>query len=234
MRRSVRPASPQRIWNFRRVTAALLALLAPLAVYLVAAALAAMIQLGQQAADGEDAIEIGIASNGVHTDLILPISAAGIDWPTRLGNWPTAPSGYLSFGWGDREFYLHTPHWSDLTLTTAIGALFGRNGAVLHIQTMVPSPTNDARHRNIRLSPASYRALAESVSQSLTLDANGQPQRITGAGYGFNDVFFEAQGRYSPLTTCNEWTRKMLAAAEGPRPLWSPFDLPLLWSAPQQ
>jgi hypothetical protein len=61
-------------------------------------------------------IAIYACDNGIHTDLVLPIAAAGIDWrqllrpPMDAGT--MAPS-HVSIGWGSRDFYINTPTWAD-------------------------------------------------------------------------------------------------------------------------
>ncbi|MFM7331368.1 MAG: DUF2459 domain-containing protein, partial [Brachymonas sp.] len=45
-------------------------------------------------------------------------------------------------GWGDRNFFLNTPTWDDLTLSTALNATFGLGSAALHINYYKEVPTN--------------------------------------------------------------------------------------------
>ena len=79
--------------------------------------------------------EIWIKSNGVHLDIILPIKNNLIDWDAVL----SVPAGikdkvqYVGFGWGDKEFYINTPQWSDLKFPTAFKALFVRTDAAMHV-----------------------------------------------------------------------------------------------------
>ena len=49
-------------------------------------------------------------------------------------------------------------------------------------------------------------------------------RRIDAAGYGDNDAFYEAIPRYTFWYTCNEWTRRALAAAGVRTAIWAPFD----------
>jgi len=39
---------------------------------------------------------------------------------------------------------------------------------------------------------------------------NGRAIPIANTAYNNNDVFYEANGSYSPLTTCNGWTNRNL------------------------
>ena len=42
-------------------------------------------------------------------------------------------------------------------------------------------------------------------------------------GYGAQDVFYSARGRYSAGNTCNQWTSDTLAAAGVRTGWWTPF-----------
>jgi hypothetical protein len=39
---------------------------------------------------------------------------------------------YLAFGWGDKGFYLNTPEWADLKVSTALNAAFGLSSSAIH------------------------------------------------------------------------------------------------------
>jgi uncharacterized protein (TIGR02117 family) len=135
---------------------------------------------------------------------------------------------YLAFGWGDRGFYLTTPSWADLRLSTALGALTGLDSTVIHVEAM-PPPAIDAKTRRLRLSPTAYRALAHYVAASF---AGAAAAPIPGAHYNTHDEFFEARGHYSVFATCNEWARRGLAVAWVRTALWSPFDIALFYQLP--
>jgi hypothetical protein len=66
--------------------------------------------------------EIYITTNGVHLDIVLPVENVEPEFLSRLEILPGTK--YVSFGWGDKEFYINTPQWKDLTLKTAFKALF--------------------------------------------------------------------------------------------------------------
>ena len=62
----------------------------------------------------EDGVKIYIRSNGVHTDFVLPVETPEIDWRERFPfqnfRRPDRSATHISFGWGDRGFYLETPN----------------------------------------------------------------------------------------------------------------------------
>jgi uncharacterized protein (TIGR02117 family) len=201
------------------------------ATYLTAAAAGGFLPHTVVADPGPQEVEIYVHSNGVHADLLLPVNALGIDWRQRLsfadpdvadGSFP-----YLAFGWGDRAFYLTTPSWSELKLSTALFALSGLDSTVMHVQAASPLPPGP-RSGRLRLTAEQYRRLVDFIDQSFEHDAGGAPLPIAGAHYyGRHDVFYEARGHYSAFYTCNEWTREALSAAGQPTALWAPFDIAL-------
>ncbi len=181
-----------------------------------------------------DGITVWLTTNGVHAALILPRQNRQMDWTpifapahTRTGkldpNWDT-----VSFGWGDRKFFLETPTWADLSASTAIYALSGLDHAVMHVDYDA-APPDDPDTIALKLSPEAYARLVAYIRGSLQTDTHGQPEWIEGHSYGRSDAFYEARGRYSLLHTCNQWVRDALAAAGTRVPLWSPFDKALFW-----
>src|SRR5690606_37700799 len=81
-------------------------------------------------------IEIFIKSNGVHTDIVVPVKNMQMDWSKEI-KFANTPSNdttmpFLAFGWGDRGFYLETPAWADLKFETAFNAAFGLGSTAMH------------------------------------------------------------------------------------------------------
>ena len=101
----------------RRLGKTLAALLAVLLAYLLAAFTLGSIVLTPERHGRRD-ITLYLLDNGVHTDLALPLANDTYDWTTFIRpedarDTAFAPA-YVAFGWGDRAFYLETPHWRDL------------------------------------------------------------------------------------------------------------------------
>ena len=166
-------------------------------------------------------------TNGVHTDLVLPIRNAQIDWGQQLPvtNIPSQDSTmrYIAFGWGDKGFYLDTPTWAELKFSTAFVAAFWLGSAAMHttyFHSMDPGPDTIA----LQLSHAEYAALIAYIQQSFRLDAAGHVQHIAGHSYGANDAFYEAHRVYSFLYTCNTWTNDALKVSGQRACLWTPAD----------
>jgi uncharacterized protein (TIGR02117 family) len=167
---------------------------------------------------------IWIASNPIHTAIIVPTSAEGIDLslifrPTDLPD-SDDMGQYLAFGWGDRDFYINTPNWSDLTPRTAVSAVIGSGQSVLHVDHL-RDPREIPPLRPIRLSRDQYRALIAAITDTLALGADGHP--VPTPGYGSLDVFYASKREYWLFNTCNIWTGDVLAKAGVRVGLWSPL-----------
>ena len=66
--------------------------------------------------------EIFITTNGLHLEVIIPEKSVSPSLKKDLQIKNGAK--YISFGWGDKGFYLHTPTWKELKFSTAVNALF--------------------------------------------------------------------------------------------------------------
>jgi uncharacterized protein (TIGR02117 family) len=208
--------------------------LAMLGLYLGAAVIGAVVPRNAAWQEPDAGVLIWVRSNGVHADLVLPARAEGIDWyealpPEHVVD-PRLAAGWIGIGWGQREFYLETPTWGDLTLRTAVGALAG-GSALMHV-THLSRPRADRWYRPVRITPHGYRRLAEGVLAAFDRDAQGRPVPLPGTGYGAYDTFYEARGTYHAFRTSNVWTGDMLAAAGVRIGVWTPFEQSILWRFP--
>jgi uncharacterized protein (TIGR02117 family) len=199
------------------------------ALYLAVALVLERVPLNGGFRAAGEGVPIGVYSNGVHAELLLPVRAAGIDWRDtfRLDAFPrldanAAPPDVISVGWGHREFYLETPTWADVRPLTALKAVLGLGGSLLHVAYWPPLAEDDASAWTV-VPVATYRRLAAYVNASLARDSKGRPRWIEGAAYTDNDAFFAAVGDYGPILTCNEWVGRALAAAGVRTGLWTPF-----------
>jgi len=172
-------------------------------------------------------VTIWIESNGVHTGIVVPKVAAGVDWrgiarPEHLADPRYGGHDHLSFGWGERTFYLETPSWWDVRPRTVLAAAFGSDRTLMHVDH-VPRPRTEPAVRPLVLTPDQYRRLAAHIRASF---APGAGHR---SGYGPYDAFYEARGRYSAVRTCNSWTGAALRAAGVHMGWWTPFPATVMW-----
>jgi uncharacterized protein (TIGR02117 family) len=197
------------------------ALFAPVLLFCGAAFVGSHSGVNEDWRPDPDGITIYLVDNGVHTGIVLPVLAAGVDLRTqfRASDLPDArqAGSWLIFGWGDRQFYLETPQWSDVRPMTVLVAAFGSGQSLLHVDH-IDGPEDLIEPRPISISRGEYRKLVGLIL------ATRQRGSAAVAGYGPRDVFYPANGRYSMVRTCNVWTGDTLAAAGIRAPLWSPFS----------
>lgn len=206
----------------RRLFRILLALVLLPVVYALVALLLGLVPVNRKGLQGGEHT-IHLTTNGVHLNLILAhedLSPALLD-----GLHVDEATRHVGFGWGDAEFYLNTPEWSDLTPRRALVAAF------------LPSPTlvHVSRYRHvggdwnaIPISSEQLALLDAFLLDAFATDADGHKQLLPGAGYGIHDDFLHANGSYSALRTCNTWVNDALKRSGLPACLWTPFDFAVL------
>jgi len=210
-----------------------LILLAPLvssSLYLAFAAIASRIPVNDDWREPDGGITIFVQTNGVHTGVVVPANAAGVDWSNRIHpgdapGWATTPR-WLAFGWGDRDFYLNTPTRAEFSLLRGLKAVTGQGSTLVHVDLLEDVRPGETV-RPLRLTPEQYRRL------SAFIDASFADRREVIHGYGQNDVFYAARGHYNAFRTCNAWTNEALRAAGVRTALWSPFDDGVMRWAPR-
>ncbi len=166
-------------------------------------------------------IRIYVEDNGIHTSLVLPVVAGGVDLrdlasASALRDPRYGGFAWRSYGWGDRDFYIGTPTWADVRPATVVNAAIGRGSSVMHAD-FVAEPRVGESVRTIVLRPEEYRRLAEYVRASFA----GTPGAVP--GYADYDAFYPATGQYSAIRTCNAWTGEALRHAGVRIGAWTPF-----------
>ena len=212
----------------RRLAKILAALLALPLTYLLAAWLLGSVVLTPENTV-EDDITVYLITDGVHTDLALPLANDVFDWTTIInpGDTRAASSdwGYAAFGWGDRGFYVETPHWRDLKISTALSAVSGLGDSIIHV-TYYPALWESTHSIAIPMPRAQYRRLAASIRDQFALHEGRAV--VAAPAYGDNDTFYAAHGHYSLFHTCNSWTNRRLSDAGLKHVLWTPFAYSLM------
>jgi len=170
----------------------------------------------------ERTIAILVGTNGIHTEIAMPLVTPEIDWRTIFPASDLPASGrdytHVSASWGERKFFLETPTWADVNPLTVINAMLGGDGVVHVAHYVRPAPSDD--YRVLHLRPSEYRALAEAiVAQVDPVEA-----REVLPGYASHDVFYTAKGTYHLGNTCNQWTSDRLASAGVETGRWTPFS----------
>lgn len=176
-------------------------------------------------------VTIFVETNGVHTDLVLPVAAAGIDWrdlvrPDDIADPRYAGYDHLAFGWGEAKFYLETPTWADVRPGTVLRAALGSDHTLVHVEH-IPAPETGSEARRIVLRPEEYRRLAAFIRTSFAPGRPGARPRVF-RGYGDYDAFYSGTGRYDAVMTCNAWTGAALRAAGVRIGVWTPFAVTVM------
>jgi uncharacterized protein (TIGR02117 family) len=206
-----------------------LALAAVPALYLLAALLGSLIPVNRAWQEPERGITIYLADNGIHSDIIMPAVAEGLDWrpllPKRDFAAPPSQAQWVAFGSGEERVYLETPRWQDIEAKTVWSALSGGK-RVMHVEWV--DDTGYAA-RAIRLRPHEYRRLWAAIRADFVLGPDGRPRRIDAPGYDCCDAFYRATGKASAVRTCNSWAANRLRLAGVKTSLWPPFVQGLVW-----
>lgn len=205
----------------------LLGIIAFILLYLLFAFLLPYFKANSSFENATDGIEIYVQSNGVHTDVVLPIKSEYINWNEVLpySDFKNVNSNYnyVALGWGDKGFYLNTPTWADLKFSTAFKAAFGLGSTAMHVTYKYRSPKLTESCKKIIITKEQYLCLIDRIISSFQLK-DGKPIWINHAGYTQQDCFYEAKGKYSMFYTCNVWTGETLKAAGIKIGVWTPLE----------
>ena len=208
-----------------------LSLFAFLLVYGLAVVLLANLSTDKEIVELEE-VTIYIKSNGVHTDIVVPVKNDVHDWSKEIqfkdtiGKDSSAP--FLGFGWGDKGFYLETPTWADLKFSVAFKAAFGLGSSAMHA-TYHEQIMETASCKKLTISKEQYVRLVAYIQSGFQVDENNHVVLIeTDANYGDSDAFYEGVGKYSLFKTCNTWTNTALKSCGQKACWWTIFDDPIL------
>lgn len=205
----------------------------PLACYVAAGVVGALLPVNSDFQNASDGIEIFIYSGNVHSELILPLRRSEQDWTETfpaVSSLPAQPTStgtdglsHIAIGWGDRNFYTQTEQWSELTLATAANAFFAPTESVLHVQP-VAAPYVSSRSMRVKISAEQYAALCQSIQSAI---ADTQP--IPDASFGDQDHFFSATGKFHLFNTCNNWVGERMKAAGIKVGRFTPLPKTVFW-----
>ena len=230
MTETITPATARRRGHWRWLLYLLALPFGLVALYFLAVFVFARIPVNADFQSAPGGIPVIVADNGIHVDLIVPVVAGGHDWrdvfdpaTARMGPQLSQMATHVGIGWGHRDFYVNTPTWDDMTIGTAVRAVMGIGGSVMHVKYGAArfDPENNVF---ILLPEDDYQILVDGIVDTTVLDETGQAVPLGVPGHMETDAFFQAHGRYNALYTCNNWASSVLAAAGVRVPLWSPFS----------
>lgn len=196
-------------------------------IYALSAFVLSIIPVNKKQSEHAKEYTIYIKSNGVHTDLVLPIKTDVKDWSEQIKfeniQYKDTTHQYIAFGWGDKGFYLDTPEWSDLKASTAFNAAFNLGTSAMHT-TFYKKIHETESCVKIEISKEHYQKLIAFIEASFQYDQNGNPVFIEATTYGKNDSFYEAHRTYNLFYTCNTWANQALKVSGLKAALWTPSD----------
>ncbi len=197
-------------------------LLVPLA-YLLISLVLTFISIDRKEENPISNKTIYLTSNGVHLDIVL--ATKDIDSLLLSGLDYSDTHNYLSFGWGDENFYLNTPTWNDLTFSNAFKALFLKSPTLIHL-----SPYKAKRNKwiEIKLSEPEFLKITSYLQNTFETNAKGMKILLPNKGYSSSDNFYKSKGSYSCLNTCNSWINTAFKQSGLKSCLWTPFDFGLM------
>lgn len=200
-------------------------------LYAIATFVLSRIEVNSEDLDTKKEVVIYLKSNGVHTDIVVPVKNEIKDWTSDIKYLQTVANDstrqFLAFGWGNRDFYLNTPEWSDLKFSTAFKAAFHIGESAMHTQFYDHLIENE-RCRKIEISNDEYQKLVEYISNSFSKDDKSQVRWIADQHYNNYDAFYEANGKYDLFNTCNSWTNRALKTSEQKAAVWALTDSDIL------
>lgn len=199
--------------------------------YVLSALLLGGIEVHADRNRDDESIRVYLHSNGVHTDIIVPMKNAVFDWhevvnPAHSLSGRTAE--YVAIGWGSRDFYLNVREWRDLSAAAALRAISGMDGSLIHVSFLSREPSRGNRTMLLTLSKAEYGRLTAQIRPYFQTNEYGATLPVAGTHYNSNDAFYQAKGRYHLFYTCNTWTNERLKQSGLPAVIWTPFAYNLL------
>ena len=198
-----------------------------LMTYLLIVTLLSFVSVNEDSAENNQEIPIYILTNGVHTDIVLPLKSEHYDWTNQLKPEHTKAKDstyqYAALGWGDKGFYLETPTWADLKASTALKAASGLSTTAMHV-TFYKDLKESSSCKKLQISSDNYKKLILFINESFQTKSGKFLKIETEAVYGKHDVFYEANGSYSLFYTCNSWANQALKAANQKAALWTISD----------
>lgn len=155
---------------------------------------------------------IYVVGHGWHVGFVLPAEPLVSKLPElkrRFGN-----AQHLEIGWGDKGFY-QAPD-QDITFALTVQAMFWSSGAVMHVVGLPATPDAPFDYFTasdiveLCVTDRELTALNHFVERSFLKDQYGRTIEMKRGIYG-DSQFYEAEGRFHLLNTCNKWVAKGLS-----------------------
>lgn len=180
-------------------------------------------------------IEIHLMNSGVHTDFVLPVKNEWVDWreffPRENTQAKDTSLNLIAIGWGDKDFYLNTPEWADLTLKTAVFAGFGLGTSAVHA-TYHASILKDRPTVKLTITINQYKRLIKYITGSLKFNKNKKTILLIPNFKNVlkdHDAYYDAKQSYSIMLSCNTWINNGLKASGQKACVWTSLPQGILY-----
>ncbi|WP_103071022.1 TIGR02117 family protein [Aquimarina sediminis] len=191
--------------------------------YLIISLISTYIPVNNKESSEKKSQTVYLSSNGVHLEII--IAKNDLNSNVLHSQKYNTQAEFFSFGWGDKNFYVETPTWADLTFFNGFQALFLNSPTLLHV-TRYSSVQED--WIMLKINHEQLKKINQYISSTFQLDSKNKKIVLPGLGYRSNDDFYEAKGNYTCFNTCNSWVNNGLKQSGIKACLWTPYDFGLL------
>ncbi len=206
-----------------------------LGIYLLLVAVGTLVPVNSSFVPTPGGTTVYISTNGFHTDVILPIGdqrekCFAVAADEALGERAKSYS-YLSYGWGDKDFYMQSYDGNFPSFSTILDAMFVPSESLMHVTFLRKAPTPGTDVKAVRLSEEQYNRLTGFITASFRKEAD-RLVKLNQPGYGSNDLFYRAEGNYHMFNTCNAWTGDALREAGVKVSWWTPLESSVFFYLP--
>lgn len=221
------PSRAQHIWRwFRSGVKTLSGLVAVYFLIVLVGLIPVNNDFKQSKLDDDGSVRIFVQSSDVHADILVPLTNEHVNWLDYFPLKKTAsPKDYIAFGWGERAFYLETPTWGDLTISTAVGAMLLPTESIMHCT--IERPIESKSCRSVVISDKQYRKLIGYITRSFKPKSESEAsdasllmtppseieRRFIHEAWSKKHHFYQAMGSYHAMNTCNCWVGNGLSHA---------------------
>lgn len=200
--------------------------------------------------ENQNIVEIYITSNGLHTDIVIPIETQNqlqnkfftiLNQDSVMSSYFQSNYKWLSVGWGDKGFYNESYNGNFPSVPTILNAALLPSETLMHIDFYRNNLKEGEHCKKIKLKKEEYQNLLQHIEASFrTVNENTENQitkfaslpqfvRLPQKGYSKTDYFFEAKGNYHLFYTCNSWTNEGLLKANRKTAHFAPFAQTILY-----
>jgi len=153
--------------------------------------------------------KIFIVRQGWHTGIIVSTSTIQEQLPPLYEKFGNSP--YIEFGWGDKEYYQAEEVDSGLTMK----AILWPTGSVVRVVAVPDRPDIFFTENEVEvlcLNGPQFSLLIGFIEHSFLKDPGGNIIKSKD-GIDGSSQFYEAEGHYYSMNTCNNWTARGLKSA---------------------